>query len=81
MLTGGGVGLARCCVLREQPVCRGVASGLVLACGELARCSGRGGLRVWSVVEPLLVFRGRRRLPAGNRWLLENCTVDASIFE
>lgn len=24
---------------------------------------------------------GRRRVIGGGRWLLENCTVDASIFE
>jgi hypothetical protein len=65
------VGLARCWVLREQPV----------------------GVLPWSgpsgPVEPLVagaLFGGwwwsvGVGMPGGDRWLLENCTVDASIFE
>ena len=79
------VGLARCWVLREQPVgCfLGVESWSV---DTLCGCAGWGGLRVVTVSctagsWPSGLVAGWRGWVWRCRSLLENCTVDASIFE
>ena len=79
MLPGAVVGLARCWVLREQPV--GCCLGVVLLVGSLVWGPvGGGGLRVVTgrVPRRLRVVAGG--LGVAGRSLLENCTVDASIF-
>ena len=65
-----GVGLARCWVLREQPVgcCLGACPGRVALCGRAGR---GGGLRVVSGSRTARVLRGWCR--RGRVWRVGRC--------